>query len=273
MTDSLSVRARDFRVEDYSDNELDAIRKDAALDQPRKDAQTGAVMNDVRKRAGYREADVPIRGDDKSDKQLRKEWEHHDMKHAVIGTSTEQIPEMAAGTILEAAAPLLFAYHAVDIIKTAWERGDARSEAMTKGEMHLAMLTAIDVPQGYKNIEIDKWKTSVGDAAGKMGTRLEVFDRDKAAVLQVHADRGMHGAERLIERGLITRSGDATQVAKAVAQDPAIKARYDADPAFRAGLDGFAWAMQHDTPAYDKARSSLQARDARYTQHHITIGG
>lgn len=267
MTDIGSIRSRDMRRDDYQEPEIEAMRKDAS---------PSGVLNEVRKRAGYREADVAVRGDDKSGPELRKEWEDHDMKHAVVGLSAHQIPELLAETAGELLGPGLFAVHAVLHLKTSFERGDALAEAQKKGAMHLAMMTTLDVPQGFKNVEIAKWKESVGgdgSAAAKMGTRLDVLDRDKAAVLQLHADRGTQAGLALIERGVVTRDGDAAQVARAVSQDPALRAKYDADPAFRAGLDGLAWAKQHDTAAYDQMLANLRSRDARYTQHHIAIAG
>lgn len=124
--------------------------------------------------------------------------------------AAHQLPELLEGTAGAMLAPALFAYHGVENLSTSWKRGDALAEAHAKGGMHRGTVAALDLPQRFKNVEANRWKEGVGgdrSTAAQVGARLEVFDRDKAAVLQLHADRGMHAAQSLIERGLITRMG------------------------------------------------------------------
>jgi hypothetical protein len=108
----------------------------------------------------------------------------------------------------------------------------------------------------------------------KMGTALRTIDKKEAAVLQLHADRGMNAARSLIDGGAISREGAPDETKSALLRDPAMKAKYDTDPAFRAGFDGLVWQHQHDSKAsYDETVSRLEARDARYAQHSISFRG
>lgn len=254
-----SVRTRDFQREDFTGDEVDAMQRDQS---------TSTVMNQVRHDVGIRGGDVAIRGDDKSNAELRKEWEDHDLKHAGFGGGIDTILqgfEHEAAPHLGGAA--LFAYHALVALSEAEERADALKTNNERGAMHLAMLTAVDVPQSFKNVEVSKWQesgTADRSGAGRMGTRLEAVDRRDAARLQLHVDRGMNAAESIIVSGRDPRA--------VLASDPALKARYDADAAFKLGFDGLVWAKEHDANEYETALKNLHARDARYDQHHIVRG-
>lgn len=251
-----SVRTRDFQKDDFTGDEVDAMRRDQS---------TSAVMNQVRHDIGIKGRDVAIRGDDKSNAELRKEWEAHDLKHAGVGSAGDIALQ---GFEHESAAHLggiaIFAIHALTALSEAEERGEALKTNNERGAMHLAMLTAVDVPPGFKNVEVSKWRESgTADRSGAalMGTRLEAKDRRDAARLQLHVDRGMNAAASVIITGKDPRA--------ALAADPALKARYDADPAFKLGFDSLVWAKEHDAAQYTKALENLHARDARYDQHHI----
>lgn len=158
----------------------------------------------------------------------------------------------------------MFAYHALVALSEAEERGPALATNNERGAMHLAMLSAVDVSPGFKNVEVPKWSeagTADRSGAGMIGAHLEAKDRRNAARLQLHVDRGMNAAESFIATGRDPKA--------AIAADPAMTARYDADPAFKLGFDSLVWAKDHDAGQYETALKNLHARDARYDQHQI----
>jgi hypothetical protein len=162
----------------------------------------------------------------------------------------------------------MFVKDALGALADAEERGEALKTNNERGAMHLAMLTAVDVPDSYKNVEVAKWgEAGKGARSGAdlMGTRLNAIDHPDAARLQLHADRGMNAAEAAITAG--------KSKAEALAADPTLAARCDKDPAFKLGFESLFWAKDHDAPAhYDDALNRLHARDARYDQHHVVRG-
>ncbi len=262
-----SIRIRDFQKNDYTDEELDAMQEDATSD---------SRLNKARKDAGIEGERVHVRGDDPTNAELRKEWELHDLKHAGAGAIIDLAIEGFEGTILHAAGPFAFAAHALGALNDAEKRAEALKTNNERGAMHLGMITALDLPQGYKNVECGKWKeagTGNNSGAVKIGTALETKDKKEAAVLQLHADRGMNAARSFIEAGMITRDGGEQQLEDLLSKNPDVRAKYIADPAYRAGFEALVWAKQHDEKQYGEAIKHLEARDARYAQHHIAFKG
>jgi hypothetical protein len=263
-----SIRERDFHRDDFTDAETAAMQKDG---------DTSKVMNDVRRQAGAKTSGVDLRGDDKTAGELKKEWSDHDLGHATLGLVEHNVCEFAEGTLLEMAGPIAFGVHASIQLIEANHRAKELEETGEKGAMHLAMVSALHLPESFKNVEVSKWKdsgTAFQSGAVKMGTQLEAVDRDKAAVLQLHADRGMNAANDLIARGVITRDGSDDETKAALAKDPALKKKYDDDPAFRAGFDALVWCKRHDSPEeLEKQTKELGDRDLRYVQHHIPCRG
>jgi hypothetical protein len=260
------VRTRNFDHDGYSDAEIGAMKKDG---------DTSAVMNRIRHDAGIGGEDVSIRGNDKSTNELRHEWEEHELGHSAGGAIAHGLIEGAEGTVVAGLAPFAFAYHAITQGGKAEEHGRELGLAKERGAMHLALVNSLQLPQGYRQVELDKWREAGVDfrsGAMKMATQLEVH-HDKAAILQLHADRGMNAARDLIEAGSITRDGGQPEVDRILANRPDIKAKYDADPAFRAGFDALVWAKQHDTKAYDETIAQLNSRDRCYMQQGIAFRG
>ena len=114
-----SVRTRDFQNEDFTRDEVDAMQRDQS---------TSAVMNQVRHDVGIKSPGVGIRGDDRTNAELRKEWEAHDLAHAGFGGGVDMFLQ---GFHHEAAPHLggaaLFAYHALVALSDAEERGPAQA--------------------------------------------------------------------------------------------------------------------------------------------------
>lgn len=262
-----SIRNRDFRQEDFQPEEVDAMRRDAS---------TSETLNKVRYDAGLRSPAVGVRGDDKTNAELKKEWEAHDIPMAGGHVAAEQIFAIAEGTILEIGSPLLMAVGFGYELHETEKRADALRTNNERGAMHLAMLTALELPQGFKNVEVGKWKdsgTGFQSGAVKLGTTLETRDKKEAALLQLHADRGMNAAKSLGDAKVVTRDGDLEQAKRALDANPQLRAKYDADAAFRAGFDAVVWSLRNDQAAYDDTIAKLGARDARYAQHQIALRG
>lgn len=266
-TISSSIRTRDIDRDGYSKDEIDAMKKDES---------TSSVLNRVRRDVGLRGPDVTVRGDDKSNPELKKAWASHDVPHAAVDTVVHAVVHGAEATLLEAAVPVLFAYTAGQNYIESKERGKDLQVNAERAAMHIALINAIDLPQGYRNVEQGRWRdvgTGFASGAFKLVERFETTARKEAAILQLHADRGMSAARDLIGARLIGDDYDPAELAKALAMAPDIKAKYDADPAYRAGFDAIVWAKQHDSAAYADTLKKLEARDVRYAQASISYRG
>lgn len=262
-----SIRSRDFERDGYSEAEITAMKRDESA---------SSVMNRVRRDAGLTGQPVPIRGDDRSKAELKKAWSAHDGPHAGAGLVKHVAVDMAEGTALELLAPALFAYEAGKAYLDAKERGQELKSTAERAAMHIALVNALDVPQGYRNVEQGRWRdvgTGFSSAAFKMAERLETKAHAEAAILQLHADRGMNAARDLIGAGLIKDDFDPAGLERALAMAPDVKAKVAVDPAYRAGFEALVWAKQHDAAAYGDTLRRLDARDLRYTQASISFRG
>lgn len=262
-----SIRKRDFTREDYTPEEIEAMKHDAS---------SSATLNKVRRDAGIGGRDVVVRGDDKSNDELKKSWDDHDFGDSGIGAVRDMLIEGTEGTILHLVGPAMFIKEGLGALATAEKRGEELATNNERAAMHVGMLVSLDLPAGYKNVEVDRWKaasSSYSSGAMKIGTALETVDKKEAARLQLHADRGMYAARERILAGRITRGGDDAETRRVIDADPELKAKYDSDPAYRAGFDALVWAHRHDTAQHDEALRHLEARDARYAQHSISFRG
>lgn len=248
----------------------------------REDASTSKTLNKVRHDAGYSK-EVDIRGDDKSVQELRKEYSEHGTAeeiglttaHTAIEAAAAGAEAVVAGGVAGGAGIALFGLVAAKGVAEANRRNAELTKASDQDSTRAAMVCALDLPQGYKNVELARLDAiNAGFQSGtmKMGSTLMMRDHKEAAVLQLHADRGMNAARDLVVAGKITREGGAAEVSKALAASPSLKAKYDSDAAFKTGFDSLVWAKQRGTEAdYKAAIQHLDARDARYEQHHIQV--
>jgi hypothetical protein len=263
-----SIRERNFCTHDFSKDEVDVMKRDAS---------TSATMNEVRHDARLGGPDVTMRGIDESNAELKAAWQHEDVLDVAPGTSLEIAFAAAEHFTLGPAAPFTFAREALKTLAKAEERGEALAENNKRSAMHLGMLTALDLPQGYKDAEVARWRgAGIGSQshASRLGTALATYDQKHAALLQLHADRGMNAARHLCDAGILTAKGDAREVERALATDASSRAKYENDPAYRSGFDAFVWSMRKDTPAVHRQTvDRLEARDARYSQHAISLRG
>lgn len=255
--------------------------EDAAL---KKDESTSAVANEARRRAGSKEGDVTVRGDDRTLDQVldtQKDFGHiNKVEAAAAGVHGADVavgvvaPHAAsrAGMAAIAAAEIglaaggavlgVIAAHA-NMIHMEHTKAE-RKEGATRDQLHGAIAWTLDIPNGFKNEEAKRLGITLAahGPAVKIGQQ---FTKAQDATLQMHCDKGMHGAREMIASG---QSKEAF-----LASHPTIMERYDADPAYRYGFDSLVWSKsQPDGGAtYKEQVDKLQTRDGWYAQSCISI--
>jgi len=87
-------------------------------------------------------------------------------------------------------------------------------------------------------------------------------DKKGAAVLQLHADRGMNAARELAASG--------QSVEAFLKANPKVEEAYRKDAAFREGFDAYLWAKGNlPKKDFDAVEASLNERDGWYSRHEV----
>ena len=249
-------------------------------DDLRKEPTTGAILEKARRDAHVGGPRVDVRGDDKTWRATKEEQQHIgvggglSIGHAVVEGAhiaelhaVETFTAAGVGAGLGAAAVAGGAVVGLGLGMHEWleahQKGDEQRAALAKDEVHVAMLTHLSLPQGYKEAQLaERGQAGRGSdsIAAKMATPLATVDKPLVAVMQHHADLGMHAARDFIESGVSKE--------KFLAAHPAIADGYKKDPAFHDGFDSLVWAKeQTSTPSlYTDALASVASRDCRYAQ-------
>lgn len=261
-----------------SDKRFSASEEEAM----RQDQSSSAILNEVRKDSGHQGPDVSVRGDDKPWHEVKdeqhKHWgiggvaeiAHGSVEglhaceiHAIEAATAQGVGATIAGWGVALGAPLAFGLGVHELV-VAHEHAEEQKAAITRDDLHAAMLTQLDLPAAFKQDELQKWSAASKSSSGlpmKMATPFATKGKSLVAVLQLHADRGVNAA---MDMGSMSKEAF-------FAANPKIKAAYDADPAFRAGFDAMEWANK---PGNEAAKAKLQQdvcdRDARYAQAHVT---
>lgn len=250
------------------------------------DPSTSTVMNKVRNDAGH-DGGLKLRGDDRSLREVKDEQKTHggvagavsmtttahaglEMAeiHAVEAFVTKTAPRAlgigAGGIILGSVAELgAGIYHLAE----AHAQGKELANTIAKDELHVALLTQLDLPDGYKQGQFERRDTAGRGAqsdVSKMTTQFATKDKPLVAILQLHADRGMNAA-----RDLISSGQSKEDFLKA---NPKIAEAYASDAAFRDGFDAMVWAKDNQSPEQVKDLcKKLDERDARYSQAHVSF--
>jgi len=248
-------------------------------DELRKDQSTSAIMNRARRDLGATGPDVALRGDDKSRRELADEQHVHvgalgaahrlhtlvDVVHLAEFHAVEKVLEAApkAGVGLVAAGAVGGLVLGVLHIKEAHEHGEQLKAAVAKDELHSALLTQLDLPQGYKTTQLERHDASRASDGAAMKYAGVFAHKEKAlvATLQLHADRGIHAAQDFA-------ASKKTKEAF-LAESPAVAKAYAEDAAFRAGFDAHVWARERSPSEVAKLESGLACRDAGYNTAHI----
>lgn len=249
----------------FSDEEAEALRKDES---------TSVIANKARRANGGKEADVTVRGDDKTlDQVMQAQKKHVDwieagaavLHGADVGVAVGvahlsvagEIALTGGGAVLGVAAAHAGMMH-MEKVKTERKEGAARDQ------LHGAIVCTLDVPDGFKTAEVKR----LGITMSAQGPASKVADQitpEQRATLQMHCDRGMHGAKEMIEGGQTKEAFFAAH--------PDVKTRYDADAAYRNGFDALVWSKsQNDGGATYKAQlAKLESRDGWYGQACIQV--
>jgi hypothetical protein len=246
----------------------------------RKEPTTSAILDKARRDANIGGPAVAVRGDDKTWRETKNEQKDFDFAslalhggHALtegvhlaeIHAVEKAVGAGGAGLVIGGAvAGLALGIHEW---LEAHHKGDEQRTALAKDELHVAMLTQLKLPEGYKTEQMkERAQAGKGEqsAVSKMATPFATIDKPLVAVMQHHADMGTRAARDFIESGASKE--------KFLAAHPAIAEAYKRDPAFHDGFDALVWASeQHETPGlYKETLDSANARDCRYAQTSVT---
>lgn len=253
-------------------------------DDLRNGPSTTAILDKARRDAHAGGPRVEVRGDDKTWRETKKEQQSHfgiagglSVLHA--GAEAGHMAEVHAfemftaegvgagvGAGLVAGGAVAGLALGIHEWLEAHQKGDEQRVALAKDELHVAMLTQLDLPAGYK-AEQFKERAQAGQGSGstaaKMATPLATIDKPLVAVMQHHADLGMRAAREFIESG--------SSKAAFLTAHPAIDAAYKKDPAFHDGFDSLVWAKeQKDPKPYKDALGAVATRDPRCSQTSVT---
>lgn len=250
----------------YSDAQLDAL-----ADANAEKVTTSTVMNQVAKDSGV--AQAAIRGDDMTYREKKESFDHlsHNAASVVgLGAKAVEGAEIAAVHVagLEVAAiaaPVIAGAAMTYEVMEANVRGKELGRALTRDELHVAMLTQLDMPEGARAEQLAKYPDSgKGWQSGTQKMAGAMIGKDHAlmAIVQLHCDQGMNAARDAIDSGDVQRY---------VASHANVSARMAEDPAFKAGFDAMRWAKdQRDGgAAYKSLVDDVARRDARYDVHHV----
>lgn len=245
----------------------------------RNEQTTSDILDKARRDANVGGARVDVRGDDQTWRATKEHQKGIDafgaaeIFHATIeGVHMVEIHAVEAFTSAGTGAVLgagLVAGGAVgglalgvhQVIE-AHHKGDEQRTALAKDELHVAMLTHLELPSGYKTEQLAA-RSQAGQgaqsAASKMATSFATKDKPLVAVMQHHADLGMKAARDFIESGASAESFFAAHVSIAKA--------YKEDPAFHDGFDALVWAKKQPNAGVYKAEvAAFESRDCRYAQ-------
>lgn len=254
--------------------------------------ETSAILVKAQKDVGAESA-VSVRGDDKTMREVKAEQKafhldahtaleaahlaaeglHLVESHAVetlLFTTSEGaglagaagLAQVATGTMLTGGGAVVALGLGIYGLNEAHVRGEEQAEALTKDEVHVAMLTQLALPQGFKTEEFAKRDTAGKGSQSlvmKMAGAFAGKDRALVATLQSHADKGTRAASDMIAMG----------VGKEVflRANPRVAEAYAEDPAYRAGFDALVWSKDHDAPeAFEAFKTRAQGGDLRTQQ-------
>lgn len=218
-----------------------------------------------------RDTKVAIAGSDESWSKVRQDQKTHvcaaDGAH--LGHTTFESAEIAHG-----GAALGGAFGAVGGLwlgvyefKEMHEKRDAQRQALQKDNAHVALVGSLDLPGCYKTKRFEKDFAHVSRGANSEAFKMTekvVADPKGRALLQLHADRGMHGAKDLMLSG--------TTVDKFLNANPKVAEQYQKDAAFREGFDAYLFTKASGSPQeITKMEQGLVQRDGWYAADNVSI--
>ena len=172
-----------------------------------------------------------------------------------------------AGALVYGGVAIKLMYEGLKQREKMNQRGAELNRVLSRDEMHNALTLSLDLPTRFKQDELAKRADSTRSSQSmgqKMTGELANHDAALKALLQLHCDEGMHAARDMFASG--------QDKAILFTMQPSIRARYDADAAFRLGFDALVWA-KNDPNTYAETVGALKQRDARYDAAHIAVKG
>lgn len=164
-------------------------------------------------------------------------------------------------------APILALWLGVHEFKEMHEKRDAQSAAFQKDNAHVAVLGSLDLPSCYKTKRFEKDFAHVSrepnSAAFKMSEKVGADPKGRA-LLQLHADRGIHAAKDM----LLSK----TTVEAFLKANPKVAEQYQKDAAFREGFDAYLFTKANGTAQeIGKMEAGLIQRDGWYAADNVSI--
>ncbi len=258
----------------YGDQDIDGIAGNEQV-------STNTAINSIANHAGVGR-DVSVRGDDRSEREIHAEHKREQGKDGAEELAAHGVYEygvtplvghvlgaVAEGALLPAGLVVAGAMMMMNVGEDG-QVGAERANANVRDQMHVMILGTLNgLPQAYVDKEMGRYTADQKNSSfvGRMNADLgkNVADQQAMAVIQLHGDQGMNAARQMCDA---RTDKDAYMKAH-----PDVAKRYAQDAAFRYGFDGVVFAQQQGPDAYKDVIVGLQARDARYTAHHVAVQG
>jgi len=237
---------------------------------------TSELVNEAKKNAGIKEAPLLIRGDDKTLDEILHERHGMSLAEAASGAVHGfEVAHAAFGHMVEVKG-LALGLEAVALPVAAWTLGqyamyemqkkkDDTKNAAARDQMHAAVVRFVDIPESSRQEALAHLNVSTtAQSPNQKILNAIVGDAKMQSILQHHCDEGMNAARSTFDA--------RRDPADALKTDVALKARYDADVAFKTGFDAMVRAKKSDPHAYDEALGKLDARNPR-NQQSVQVRG
>lgn len=222
-----------------------------------------------------RDTKVAINGNDKTWSQVKGHqqgaieslWNGRGSLEHTVTEITEMSEAAEGGAEGAIAGSVLGLWLGIHELIEAHAKGDEQNVALRKDYAHVAVLGSVDLPACYKAKRFEKDFAHVSRAtnseAFKMTEKLAA-DTKGRALLQLHADRGMHAAKDLML--------SKTTVESFLKANSKVAQQYQKDAAFREGFDAYVFTKANGSAREVAAmEAGLVKRDAWYAADNVSI--
>jgi hypothetical protein len=225
-----------------------------------------------------RDTKVGISGNDKTWSQTKAEHQTHvgiwegahvavDTFEAAKAAEAIHIEGRLLATCAGAGAPVAALAIGVHEFIEMHDKRDAQKAALQKDNAHVALVGTLDLPGCYKTKRFEKDFAHVSREANSEAFKMTekvAADPKGCALLQLHADRGMHAAKDL----MLSKAS----VESFLKSNPKVAEQYQKDAAFREGFDAYLFTKANGS-AQDigTMEAGLVKRDGWYGADHVSI--
>ncbi len=158
------------------------------------------------------------------------------------------------------ASPVLKAVHltmkALEVVEYYNKRGEDGSATLDRERAQVALVTAIRLPEGYRNSELERnalGRDITARTKGDFYSRLhDEGHKDAVRLLQFHADRGATSAFAMQDSGLSDK--------EYFSRNPGAAKDYAQDPAFRTGFEAAKWAKDSYGDGLSEFKKDVESR-------------